>query len=399
MTTDLFDLLSPVTEAVDNAAPTITIGEITSRLTTQPPLIDGAPPAPVELDEQRLPRRIHGFVVGVSVAAAVIAGLVVVVTRDTGPTEILPPAESGQVTVDATAATAIPPPDVTSAGIATLPSASVVATVPTGRVVTVPFNTDEEVVPTLLEPQALPAGVQFVQGGTVQSGSSPSVDMWTPDLVHWFSIAWLPQSMCGQQTSEANPFGSIASTVEIAISEMESTGTGAEVGDIQLRWCDGTVLVSVDGRQVTGDEIASLARTVEMTDDAGSFTVPAGFQYRLTLLNVKNSALVYANGETTLRVLSFASSEGEFEVLQRGMRDSAGVGAYPVEPFEVEGRPALWRFGAQLAILYDDHTVAYIDGVGLTDQDLLDAAASLTPADPALAPTLAGDCDVLSICG
>jgi hypothetical protein len=86
----------------------------------------------------------------------------------------------------------------------------------------------------------------------------------------------------------------------------------------------------------------------------------------------------------------------------------ASAGLPSVRQIDVGGRRGFVGQGAggpqyqSLTLVYDDRTIVNIGGDGLTSDELIAAAASLGPADPALAPDVAGDpqrCARLGLCG
>ncbi|MCU1360387.1 MAG: hypothetical protein JWN99_1676 [Ilumatobacteraceae bacterium] len=396
MNAELADHLAPVVDAVDRAAPPITMTEITRDRTVPTP----APPIPrtprpTESGPRREVRPRRTLAVAAATGVAVVAGLLIISSRHDsadGPTV----GDTAQTTPESTAIN--PPPSPTAPSVVNSPSTTVTQTA--AETITIPFTNDTVITPTLLVPQALPAGLEFLQGGTVETSGGPSVDLWTPDLERWYTIDWAPDSMFCGQTTITMPGGPIAADVEEAISQRQADTANSDAQQL-LEWCDGDTTIWIDARQADPDEMADLARSITISDDGdhATFEIPNGFSYRIGILRARNAALVYGNGDTRLRVLSFASTDGDFEVLQRGKRDVAELATHPIEPFEINGRPALWNQDTQIAVFYDAHTMAYVDGTGLSDQQLLEVAASLAPGDTALAPPLTGDCEVLQICG
>jgi hypothetical protein len=396
MNAELADHLAPVIDAVERAAPPITMEEVTRSRTAPTP----APPIPrtprsIQPGPRREVRSLRTVAVGAATAAAVVAGLLIISARhDSADAPTV--GDTAQTTPDPRAVTPTPNPTVTTAGN----SPSTTATRSVAETIAVPFTNDTLITPTLLVPQTLPAGLEFLQGGTVETGTSPSVDLWTPDLERWYTVGWAPDSMFCGQTTITMPGGPIAADVEQAITQLQADTAKADVQQL-LQWCDGDTMISIDARQTNPAEMADLARSITVSSDRdhATFDVPNGFNYRIEIMRAQNAALVYADEDTRLRVLSFASNDGAFEVLQRGKREFAAFATHPIEPFEINGRPALWNYDIQIAVFYDEHTMAYIDGIGLSDQQLLEVAASLAPGDPTLAPPLTGDCEVLQICG
>jgi hypothetical protein len=322
---DLSELLAPVTDDVDRSAPTITLEEITGRPRFAPTTTDAAhDPTSITIDEPVGRRAWHGALIGVAAAVALVGGLVAVSNHGHTPIATVPLGTSQTTTA---VSPIVAEPTSTDVPSSAPPSAPLV--VDRAEVVTVPFSGGTMVVPTLLQPTTLPAGFQFLQGGSVDGSGPAEVDLWSPDLQRWYSISWSPGVLCSSPPITA-PFGPLASNVDDAIAQLQPPGTVDPFPVRQLKWCNGHVLVSVDGMQVGDDDLAALARTVsaDVAGDRGTFTVPTGFTYRLGLLSSRNSALAYSNGEITLRVLSFAAASVCSEACSRSRRSRSMGGLH-----------------------------------------------------------------------
>jgi hypothetical protein len=184
-----------------------------------------------------------------------------------------------------------------------------------------------------------------------------------------------------------------------------SDGTGS------LHWCDGNM---TDIKLITTgfDEAAARALAVAVQPVPGSSTdltvrVPpefvaarpsaTGLGYTLAFGPEQSSAskpslTVHIGGAwtTDLRLLEARSGPS--------MPSEVDVGGHRGFSGQLPGGP---RYQS-LTVVFDDRTIVELTGDGLSADQLLSAAGSLGPADPATAPDVSGDpqrCQRLGMCG
>jgi len=262
---------------------------------------------------------------------------------------------------------------------------------------------------SFVAPTQLPAGLTFVEGGrrAFRGTGGETLLMAAEDgreaRLTWSEVA--VQGGCPRATPVTTIRGDPQSGqggLLIASRPEEAAFRGNEAFG-QLIWCgDGfhVTLVTDGFGEAATRALAATVRVQPGLHRALTVDAPAGFASgRVEGDGIRYALVFEAPAGTRLRVL-----------VRPGWTDDprlakAETGATGATDVEVRGRPG-WleqRIGAVgLTVLYDDHTVVSLYGEGLTGDQLVEAAASLQPADPSIAPDLAGDpgrCDRLGLCG
>ncbi|MEK7426120.1 MAG: hypothetical protein AAB131_20040 [Actinomycetota bacterium] len=392
MSNDLTETLRQLTDLIDRHAPTITIDEIQARHRSDPAQpLESAGAISLDEPDRSSHVRSHSAIVLTIAAAAMVIGLVVITTRPNRGTsdgdQNLPSGPATSIAIPTS------PTETTSIGPTNSATSLVPSSVPAESTLNIDLGAVPEGPPTLLAPASLPDGLVFDAGGTAIATQAPTVNLWSADFSQWISLSWSGEGICATP-GMTTPFGPMPLDVEAALQQhAERVAEGRSTDQFaQLRWCDVSWLLSIEAIEIPPDQLAAFARSVDVIDAThATVMLPEGFRHQVGRSTSSNSVLLYNGPHTSLRVLSFSATEGDFEVLRRNN---------PNEPFDIGGRQALWNHDTQLAIDYDDHTIAYVDGTGYDQQHLIDIAANLVPADPALAPPVSDNCDQFGgLCG
>ena len=270
--------------------------------------------------------------------------------------------------------------------------------------------------PTFVTMTTPPDGLRFVDGGRRSGGGSSDEILLADSSGRSMRLLWTAASNCTagapvttarDGTGAAAPSGSpglIASSANDAPFLSSEQGTGA------LHWCEqGHIDINFIVKGLSEDNARSLARTVrQMSGSRDELTLDAPPGFVAGQPNAKG--LLYA---LLFRPDDGPSSKPQLFVMVASawttdllLLESRSGGA-PVE-VTLGGRkgfivqaPGGTRYQS-LTVVYDEHTVVTLSGDGLTPDQLVDAARSLRPGDPSVAPDVSGDpgrCSRLGLCG
>lgn len=272
--------------------------------------------------------------------------------------------------------------------------------------------------PTFVSVSAPPAGLQFIEGGTgastarglsaiVAAGPSGSVARltWTPTPV---------RGMCASAGPVTTVRGPNAATPAVPAAVMASTpaeATFTASGDGGfLQWCRDDRSFTMSTIALGESEARTLAATVRPVagrpDDVTLDTPPGFVRGRPTtagpthVLVFRPNQALSARPQLTVRVRGAWTNDVRLLKAEAGVPTATevNIGGRPAFLYEMPGGP---RY-LSLTVIWDDRTSVTLSGDGLSFSELRAAAASLGPADPALAPDVQGDpgrCSRLSMCG
>jgi hypothetical protein len=239
--------------------------------------------------------------------------------------------------------------------------------------------------PTFLLPANLPPGVQLaVAGRDVIHASFHEILIWSDDFARTARLQW--------QRASGVCDGPRGSTLPASPAEAIALGRPA------IQWCDpdhdlmGTLSA---GRGLSHEEVAQLASGITgPVDGRLAIALPPGFRSVVTPRSTEVISARYESPDGSPALHVRVTSAGPL-ALDRLRADNPG------ELVVVAGRPGLQaeRF---VAVLADERTLVVLSSQSLAPADLLAAAGSLAPADPGLAPPVAGRpglCERLGLCG
>ena len=179
----------------------------------------------------------------------------------------------------------------------------------------------------------------------------------------------------------------------------------ADPAVVKLRWCEAGFDLMADGGALHPrvDILRSLRATGGGRHGFEVDTAP-GLQVLYSPEPAEHVALRYSGGGDGRSLVVHAGGDEPTALAQ------ARLSAVAPRSVMVGDRPAFVTgpdpvgsslVGSSLLVQYDDHTLVTVTGVGLTEQEVVDAAASLAPADPALTPIVEigkASCDNLHLC-
>ncbi|MDQ6945784.1 MAG: hypothetical protein M3256_05800 [Actinomycetota bacterium] len=281
-----------------------------------------------------------------------------------------------------------------------------------------PIGSDALPPPTFVSPASLPGALHFIEGGS----SSPATSAPNEILIAGAEgrsarLLWTPGGACGNAspvtTVRPNTGGSDppSPVVTAVASDPESAAYVSTGANGSLHWCEGgttNIMVLTNGF----DESAARAL-------AATVRPAAGRADDLTLVPPIGFSAGRPNARGVSYTLAFRPSQSAESRPQLTVRVSpawttdlqlleASTGLPSVRQIDVGGRRGFVGQGAggsqyqSLTMVYDEHTIVSLGGDGLSSDQLIAAASSLGPADPTLAPDVAGDpqrCARLGLCG
>ncbi|MDQ6725794.1 MAG: hypothetical protein M3066_06470 [Actinomycetota bacterium] len=281
-----------------------------------------------------------------------------------------------------------------------------------------PIGSDVLPPPTFVSPTSVPGGLQFIEGGrTSPATSAPNEILIAGGEGRSARLVWTAASACGSATpvTAVRPGtggSALSSPVATAMaSDPQTASYGSTGGNGSLRWCEGgttSVMLLTTGFDETAAR--ALAATVRpAAGRAGDLTlvVPTGFSAgRPSARSVSYTLAFRPSQSATSRPQLTVGVRSAWTTDLQLLEASGGLPS--VRQIDVGGSRGFVGQGAggpqyqSLTVVYDERTIVNLGGDGLTSDQLIAAAASLAPADPAVAPDVTGDpqrCARLGLCG
>lgn len=270
--------------------------------------------------------------------------------------------------------------------------------------------------PTFVTVASPPQGLRFIEGGSqVLRGRSEEILLADPKGQS-VRLLWNAAGGCGAGTplttlreAPGTATAPPRAAGQIAPTSAEAPFVGSGNGGA-LHWCEqGKVDINLITSGFDEPGTRSVATTVHLipgTSDRLTIGVPAGFaagrpnaQGRLYNLAFRPDDASSSRPQLTVMIASAWTTDiGLLKARAGGSTSDVDVGG---RKGFVAQSPGGSRYQS-LTVVYDDRTIVTLRGDGLTTDQLAAAAASIRPADPSLAPDIAGDpgrCSRLGLCG